>query len=315
MGPSRNNRLAKSAVLLAVLVMAGCGSGNGEGTTRPSAGAPERSINASPEPTLTRSAQPTRSRTAELTPTPAQTTTTTRPATAVPAPPGTTPAETTTTTRPATAVPAPPGPTRTLQTTTAPAKTENPATTPTASAAPAAASSAAPAAAAAESGGLGPYGWLLLIGLLAALGVGGFLVYRSQQKSSWDAEARTVGAEAHSITAIRLPPVLTTTTIAQRALVWPPIRAGLADLVRRCDVLSESALGEPRRNWTLQLSALLRDLIAAVDAENEALTAGRDWMVLRPQVDQVLQMIAAVLANQLPEPPSAGEPGPPAYQI
>jgi hypothetical protein len=302
MRPSDNRRLVTSAVLLAAVIgLAGCGGGGGEGTALPSAGVPERSVEVTAEPTRTRT------RTAEPTTTPAEAETTT-PAEAETTTPA---AAETTTTRPPPAVAAPPGPTQTARTTTpakttTPASTTKPATTPAASAA---------AVAAAESESVGPYGWLLVIGLLTMLGVGCALVYRSQQKSAWDDEARAVKAETRTITATRVPPVLTTTTVAQRGLAWPPVRAGLTDLVRRCDSLAASALGEPRRLWAGQLGALLRDLIAAVDAENEALAGGRDWRVLRPGVNQAERALNAALTNQLPEPPPAGEPGPPAYQI
>jgi hypothetical protein len=109
---------------------------------------------------------------------------------------------------------------------------------------------------------------------------------------------------------------LTATTAGQRGLTWPPVRVGLVDLVNRWNGLTERASGEPRRNWSLQISGLLQDLIAAVDAENEALTVGRDWTLLRPRVSQAEQALSAVLAGQpRPEPPPAAEePGPPAFQ-
>jgi hypothetical protein len=152
---------------------------------------------------------------------------------------------------------------------------------------------------------------LLLIVLVAALIVGGSLVYRSQRRSAWDAEARALESETRTATATRLPPVLTTTSIGQRGLAWPPLRAGLADLMSRWNALAERASGETRRNWSLRISGLLQELIAAVDAENEALAAGRDWMPLRLRVNQAEQALAAALAVQ-PQPgtPPAGESRP-----
>jgi hypothetical protein len=169
--------------------------------------------------------------------------------------------------------------------------------------------------AAAETGGLGPWGWVLLIVLVAALIVGGLLVYRSQRRSAWDTEARAVESETRTLTAVRLPPVLSTTTTGQRGLAWPPVRADLTDVQSRWNALTERAAGEARRNWSLRISGLLAELIAAVDAENEALAVGRDWMLLRPRVNQAEQALAAALTAQpQPEPPAAGEPGPPAFQ-
>lgn len=198
-------------------------------------------------------------------------------------------------------------------TTRAPAETTPPTTQPPA-ATPAASESGA--AVAAESEGIGPVGWLVLIGFLAAMIIGGLLVYRSHRKSAWDTEARALEAETRSVTATRLPTVLTATTSGQRGLRWPPVRANLVDLVNRWNGLIERASGEPRRNWSLQISGLPQDLIAAVDAENEALAVGRDWTLQRPRVNQAEQALAAVLARQQPyePPPATEEPGPPAFQ-
>jgi hypothetical protein len=88
------------------------------------------------------------------------------------------------------------------------------------------------------------------------------------------------------------------------------------DLVNRWNGLTERSTGESRRNWSLQISGLLQDLVAAVDAENEALAVGRDWTLLRSRVSRAEQALSAVLAGRPgPEPPPAtGEPGPPAFQ-
>ena len=294
-------------LLGAVVGLTACGAGGEDSSARPSARASERSV----ERPASEEAEPTRSREPERTTEPAEIT---RPPTTTVAPEPTRtrttePPETTTrpaetTTRPPTSTAAAaPEPTQTTRTTT-PAKT-----TPT----PVASESAA--AAAAESQGLGPWGWLLLIALVAALIVGGLLVYRSQRRSAWDTEARALESETRTVTGVRLPPVLSTTTTGQRGLAWPPVRADLTDVQRRRDALTERASGESRRNWSLRISGLLAELIAAVDAENEALAVGRDWMLLRSRVNQAEQALAAVLAAQpQPEPPAAGEPGPPAFQ-
>jgi hypothetical protein len=194
-----------------------------------------------------------------------------------------------------------------------PAPTQTTQTTP-AEAVPTPAASAS-AAAAADSQGIGPFGWLLLIVLVVALIVGGLLVYRSQRRSAWDTEARVLESETRTVTATRLPPVLSTTTTGQRALAWPPVRAGLIDLQSRWNALIEGASGEARRNWSLRVGGLLQELVAAVGAENAALAVGQDWMLLRPRVNQAEQALAAVLAGQPePEPPPAGQPGPTAFQ-
>jgi hypothetical protein len=174
--------------------------------------------------------------------------------------------------------------------------------------------SASPAAAAAESGGMAPWGWLLLIGLVAALVIGGLLLYRSQRKSAWDVEARTLEAETRTLTATRLPLVLTATNAGQRALTWPPVRASLVDLIGLWNALAERASGETRRNWSVQIDDLLRELVAAVDAENDALAVGQDWTLLRPRVNDAAGALAAVLTTQPQPPPPAADPGPPAFE-
>jgi hypothetical protein len=310
MGSGRNHLRAGSAAILAgflvgaVVGLTACGGENP--SARPSARASERSIErpASGAPESTRSREPDRTTepaetsqppttTAVVPSEPTRTTQTTR---------TTTPAETTTRPPTSTAVVAP----KTTETT----RTSTPAGT---TLTPAASASAA--AAAAESQGLGPWGWLLVIALLAALIIGGLLVYQSQRRSAWDAEARALESETRTVTAARLPPVLSTTTTAERGLAWPPVRAALVDLVGRWNGLTERASGEARRNWSLRISGLLNELLAAVDAENEALAVGRDWTLVRPRVSQAEQALAAALAVQpQPEPPAAGEPGPTAFQ-
>ena len=55
------------------------------------------------------------------------------------------------------------------------------------------------------------------------------------------------------------------------------------------------------RRWDL-----LQELVAAVDAENQALAAGRDWRLLRPRVDQAERALSAILAGGPQQEPSAG---------
>jgi hypothetical protein len=159
--------------------------------------------------------------------------------------------------------------------------------------------------AAAESEGLGAVGWALLILLVVALAVG-WLLWRSRRRSAWDAQAAALEQDTRTATSTRLPPVLTAEDAGQRALSWPPLRAELVELVRRWDLLGERAPGDQRRNRTGQVRNLLQELVAAVDAENEALAIGRDWRLLRPRVDQADRALSAVLAGVPQQQPSTG---------
>jgi hypothetical protein len=76
--------------------------------------------------------------------------------------------------------------------------------------------------------------------------------------------------------------------------------------MRRWALLAESAPDGQRRNRTGQVRNLLQELVAAVDAENEALATGRDWRLLRPRVDQAERALSAVLAGVPQQQPSAG---------
>jgi hypothetical protein len=270
-------------VLGLVLWLSGCGAGGGsESATRTSTERsgtrPAPSVTESPSVTATAPTRPTRTSVA--------TPTTTR------AP---------TSTRTPTSVEPPTSPT------TAPA-TSAEALTPTSTSTP----SAAGTPAAAESQGLGALGWTLLIVLVVGL-LAGWMIWRSRRRSAWDAQADALEAETRTATGTQLPSVLTAETAGQRALSWPPLRAGLVDLIRRWDLLAGSAPDDPRRNRSLQVRGLLQELVAAVDAENEALATGRDWRLLRPRVDDVGRALSAALAGgPQPGPPTGGEPGQPA---
>jgi hypothetical protein len=185
----------------------------------------------------------------------------------------------------------------------------SPTTTPARSAealAPTSAPTATPAAA--ESEGLGPLGWTLLILLVVALAAG-WLLWRSRERSAWDAQAAALEQDTRTVTGTRLPPVLTAEDAGQRALSWPPLRAELVELMRRWELLAERAPDDQRRNRCGQVRSLLQELVAAVDAENQALAAGRDWRLLRPQVDQAGRALSAVLAGvPQQEPSTGGEP-------
>ena len=159
--------------------------------------------------------------------------------------------------------------------------------------------------AAAESEGMGAFGWILLVLLVVAL-TGGWLIWRSRKRSTWDAQAAALEADTRTVTGTQLPPVLTAEDAGQRALSWPPLRATLVDLMRRWELLAERAPDDQRRTRTGQVRNLLQELVAAMDAENQALAIGRDWRLLRPQVDQAQRALSAVLADVPQAEPSAG---------
>jgi hypothetical protein len=118
--------------------------------------------------------------------------------------------------------------------------------------------------------------------------------------------------DTRTTTGTQLPSVLTAETAGQRALTWPPLRAALTDLIGRWDLLAGRAPDDRRRHRSGQIRSLLQELVAAVDAENEALATGRDWRLLRPRVDEAGRALSAVLAGVPPrEPPPGGEPGQP----
>jgi hypothetical protein len=167
------------------------------------------------------------------------------------------------------------------------------------------ATSAAGTPAAAESEGLGGLGWTLLILLAVALAAG-WLIWKSRRRSAWDAQAAALEDDTRTATGTQLPPVLTAEDAGQRALSWPPVRAALADLMRRWDLLAEGAPDDQRRNRTGQVRNLLQELVAAMDAENQALATGRDWRLLRPRVDQAQRALSAVLTDVPQQDPSAG---------
>jgi hypothetical protein len=195
-------------------------------------------------------------------------------------------------------------PTRPTRTPTSAERPNSPTTTP--------ATSAGAPAAAAESEGLGALGWTLLIVLVVAL-VAGWLLWRSRRRSAWDAQAAALEQDTRTATGTQLPPVLTAESAGQRALSWPPLRADLVDLMRRWGLLAERAPDDQRRNRTGQIRNLLQELVAALDAENQALGTGRDWRLLRPRVDQAERALSAVLAGVPQQEPSAGgEPWQPA---
>jgi hypothetical protein len=282
-GPLGLGRRTARAWLLAglavgmVLGLSGCGAGGGsESATRPTT---ERS-GTGPAPSVTES--PSETSTAPTRPT--QTT-----------------AETPASTRTQTSAEPPSSPTTEPATS---AEALAPTSTPT--------PSAAGTPAAAESEGLGTLGWVLLIVLVVGL-VAAWLLWRSRRRSAWDAQAAALEQATRTTTGTQLPSVLTAETAGQRALSWPPLRAALADLIGRWDLLAERAPEDRRRTWCGRIRSLLQELVAAVDAENQALATGRDWTFLRPRVDEIERALSSALAGgPQQEPLAGGAPGQPA---
>jgi hypothetical protein len=260
-------RLLAGLVLSLALGLSGCGAGGGSGSA--TRPSTERS-GTRPAPSGTESPSET---------------------TVEPTRPPRTSADTPTSDRPPTTAERPTSPT------TTPA-TRAPTSAPT--------SLAAGTPAAAESEGLGALGWTLLILLVVALAAG-WLLWRSRRRSTWDAQAAALEADTRTATGTQLPPVLTAEDAGQRALSWPPLRAALVYLMRRWGLLAEAAPDDQRRNRTGQVRNLLQELVAAVDAENQALATGRDWRLLRPRVDQAERVLSAVLAGVPQAEPSAGD--------
>jgi hypothetical protein len=263
-----------------VLLLGGCGTGDGDisatrTSTERSGTRPAPSDTESPSETTTPPTRPTR--TSAETPTSTRPPTTTRP-----------PAST----QPPTSIEPP---------TSAAALPATSTSTPSAAAEPAAG----------EAAGLGALGWILLA-VLAAGVIGGLMIWRARRRSAWDAEAAALEADTRGTTSTRLPSVLTAETAGQRALSWPALRATLMDLIRRWDLLAGRAPDDSRRNRAGQIRGLLQELLAGLDAENEALATGRDWRLLRPRVDEVERALSALLAGVPSQgPPPGGEPGQP----
>ncbi|GGN77138.1 hypothetical protein GCM10010112_49970 [Actinoplanes lobatus] len=289
---------AVAAALLCLLATAAC-SGEGENRTLPST-LPSIERTADEEPADT--AEPTRTRTEK--PEPTKTTEKPEP-TGEPEPTrtGQQPQETEKT-------PDKPSTTKVEVTVTVvPPKTTTPTpeeTTPT----PAATSSSAevvPIAAEDDSGGV--WGWVLLFLLFAGLAAV-LLISRSRRTATWDADAGTLSAETRMVTEARLTPVLASADPVQRANTWPRVRADLAALIAGWGRLSTQPSDAARQARATGITVLLRDLTAAVDAENEALASGRDWRVLRPQIEEILDGLDAAINPPGPQAPSPGGPPP-----
>lgn len=242
---------------------------------------------------------PTRTRTSVK---PASPTTEPAEATTKPVPPTTKPAGSTTkpagsTTKPAEPTTNPPPPDTTEAT---PPPTTTPAAPATSSASP------TPVAAATEdTSGMGTLGWLLLLLVVAlAILVAVLLVNRSRRAAAWQTEALDLAAAGRDLIATRLPQVLSAREPAARALAWPPVRAELTEMSARWTALAGRATDDFHRDSAGQLSIVTQDLVTAIDAENEALAAGRDWLQLSPRVDEIVRTLDAALTGFLIPAPS-----------
>jgi hypothetical protein len=155
-------------------------------------------------------------------------------------------------------------------------------------------SSAAVVAVADEDSSGGFLGWFLLFLLFGGL-VAAVLIARSRRTSTWDAEAATLSAETRMITESRLLTILGMHEAGRRDLAWPPVRDDLTGLSVRWGGLGSQSADAARQARARELAVLLRDLAVAVDAENQALATGREWQLLRPQVEQILDAIEATM--------------------
>jgi hypothetical protein len=284
-------RLLPVGVVLCLLGVAAC---TGEGdvgslpSTRPSVEATvDRTV-----PARTTEPDPTRTTAKPDEPEPAKTTGKTR----EPEPTRTKEPEPTKTTEPEpeptkTTEKPQPADTRTVEVTVTkvPAATTTTATTPASEP-----SSAAVVTVAEEDGSGGFFGWFLLFLLFAGLAAA-VLIARSRRTSTWDAEAGVLSAETRTITESRLLSVLGTGEAERRGVAWPPVRDDLTGLSVRWGALGAQNIDGARQARARELAVLLRDLAVAVDAENEALATGREWRLLRPQVEQILDTIEAAM--------------------
>ncbi|MEV4351517.1 hypothetical protein AB0J83_44240 [Actinoplanes sp. NPDC049596] len=300
-----------------VLAVAACGDGD-SGVALPST-RPSVTLDRTAEATRTAEAEPTRTLPPRATG-PVETTdpepTSTRTTTVQPEPTRTTePVRTTEPTRTT-------EPVRTTEParTTAPTRANQATTEATAQTATAAAqtptatrtsesAAAVPASDDSDSGNL--LAWFLLFlvvgGVIAAV-----LITRARKKGTWDTESTALTADTRALLDRGLPRVLATTTFADRRLAWPPVRDDLIALITRWESLAARAGDGPRQAASGQIALLLHDLIATIDDESAAQSAARDWRLLRPQVQAVLDALNAELAPTPPDPnaaPGAPPPG------
>ncbi|GAA4976241.1 hypothetical protein [Actinoplanes utahensis] len=298
-------RLGPAALLICLLTLPGC-TGGGEGedrtlpSTRPSA---ERTTEKTPERTTERTTESTPEKTTEKPPerTPERTTESTPQKTTEKPPERTTqpaPAKTTTTQTPEkTSV------TRVEVTVTVQASKTTATPSP---------SAAVPVSAADEDDTGGWLGWILLFLLFGGLAAA-VLVSRSRRTANWETRQATLTAQTRTVIEGRLPSVLTARGDTERAVNWPPVRADLTGLVVSWGELAGETSDPARQALATGVAALLRDLVEAVDVENQAVAAGYDWRPLRPAVEEILDSLDATLSPPVmagPQGPPSPPPGP-----
>jgi hypothetical protein len=139
--------------------------------------------------------------------------------------------------------------------------------------------------------------------------LGTLLFVRSRRRSQWVAEAEALTKETREVVDLQLPPVLGYVDPQLRAISWPAVEAALVALTTRWNALADTAPDEelPR---VQEIARLLQELVRGVRAENDALTQGRDWSLLRPRIEQDRAAIADLLRPAPASPPAAPPTGP-----
>lgn len=155
------------------------------------------------------------------------------------------------------------------------------------------ASSAVPVSATGDATGY--LGWLLLLVLVGGVFIV-VVVTRSRRTAAWDAQCSDLTAETGEAVTVDLPPVLAAHAAEERAESWPPVRDDLIDLSGRWVALAGRAPDDARQATADETAILLRDLVPAIDTETRALADGGDWQRLRPEVDAILDALAASAA-------------------
>ena len=319
--------LGLTMVASALFAVAACDSGDGGGTSLPST-RPSVTLDRTNDATTGPGETTAPARTLD----PARTTEPERTRTTNPEPDRTTEPEPDRTTQPEPDRTTEPEPDRTTEAQPAGTATTDGEPTPgTTTAArtptPAATSESAAAVPVADDSGTGSLFAFFLIFLLIGGVIAAVLIARSRRKGAWDTESNTLTAGTRALLDHNVPRVLATTTPADRRLAWPPVRDQVLALINRWENLSARAVDGARQAASGQVVALLGDLVAAVDDESAAQSAARDWRLLRPPIETVLDALYAALAPTLPvdsntspgygpgadEPPSPGRPGPEPY--
>ncbi|AGL16936.1 hypothetical protein [Actinoplanes sp. N902-109] len=143
----------------------------------------------------------------------------------------------------------------------------------------------------------------VLAWLLAALAAGlagtvaVFLLRRSGRAKAWDATAARLAVATRTTAGTRLRQVLADRTPAGWERSWPPLRTVLIGLAAQWGELARHPADRRRQARAATTAELLDELIAAVDAESEALLSGRDRPLLRPRATSVLAALDAELTG------------------